>query len=257
MVGRKEARPPKNLRPRPSADSANLDVLIAVDGSGSINADSFQKEKQLCLALAARLGEGSQMGVLQFGTTAKVIANLTVNRAEIETKVDGMAQIGGGTNLLAALGDAYQEFTLSRRPANAKQVWVITDGEYENTSATAMAAQKLAREKQATIYAIGVGNGVTQQSLNRIASVSCSYLVKDFDSALKVLSTGAQKDLSVQLNADIVFQDSIPYRLGQETVLKIDVTNHGKRKVPANSRIVFKGNDYFKEKFAIIPHDIP
>jgi len=255
--GRKEPRESKNLRPRPSAHSANLDVLIAVDGSGSITADDFIKEKQLCNALAARLGEGSQLGVLQFGSTAKVIANLTTNRPELEAKVDGMTQIGGGTNLLQAMNDAYQEFALTRRPTNTKQLWVITDGDYENISATALAAQKLAREKQVTIYAVGVGNKVTLAALNRVASVSCSYLVKDFDSAAKVLNADGQKDLSVQLNADLVFQEPIPLRLGQEAILKVEVTNVGKRKIPANSRILFKGNDYFREKYAIIPDEIP
>jgi hypothetical protein len=41
-----------------------------------------------------------------------------------------------------------------------------------------------------TIYAIGVGNRVSQESLNKIASLHCSYLVNDFESAFKVMQLG-------------------------------------------------------------------
>jgi hypothetical protein len=45
-------------------------------------------------------------------------------------------------------------------------------------------------KKQVTVYAIGVGNSVSQASLNKIASLHCSYLVKDFESAFKVMQLG-------------------------------------------------------------------
>jgi hypothetical protein len=251
-----KTKAPKNLRPRPSASSANLDVLIAVDGSGSITPDNFVREKQLCNALAARLGAGSQLGVIQFGTTAQIVISLTTDIPELEKKVDAMVQIGGGTNLLAALENCYTDFSLTRRPTNAKQIWIVTDGEYDQPSPTALMAQKLAREKQVTIYGIGVGNGVKKSSLDRVCSLQCTYMVQDFDSAVKVMQADGQKDLSVQLNAELTFLEDSPLRLGQEAIIRLEITNVGKKPVPVGSRVIFKGNDYFREKFAVFPETI-
>lgn len=66
-----------------------------MDGSGSLNEQNFNQEKQLIRALAARLGAGSQLGVIQFGSNAQIVVSLTTNMADLEAKVACM-KIGDG-----------------------------------------------------------------------------------------------------------------------------------------------------------------
>ncbi len=54
----------------------------------------FHSLKKLCNAIAARLARGgSQMGVFQFGATAKNIISLTGDISSIEKKVNGMLHL--------------------------------------------------------------------------------------------------------------------------------------------------------------------
>ena len=62
-------------------------MLQAVDGSGSITPDQFVKQKQLCKALAARMKDNAQLGVIQFGGSAVIVASLTSDIPSIEAKV--------------------------------------------------------------------------------------------------------------------------------------------------------------------------
>eukprot|EP00026_Physarum_polycephalum_P002724 Phypoly_transcript_02732.p1 GENE.Phypoly_transcript_02732~~Phypoly_transcript_02732.p1 ORF type:complete len:466 (+),score=88.88 Phypoly_transcript_02732:209-1399(+) len=167
-----------------------------------------------------------------------------------------MAQIGGGTNLLQALEHCHTEFGLSKFPKNSKQIWIVTDGGYDQPKPTALYATKIAREKQATIYGIGVGKGVTQASLNQVCSLQCAYMVEDFEHAVKIMKADVEKDLYMQLHAEIVFKEEIPLKLGQETFIRLEITNHGRKPLLAGSKIIFKGNDYFREKFAVLPENI-
>lgn len=135
----------------------------------------FTKEKQLCTTIAARMGLGSQLGVIQFGSQAKVESTLSTKVEEIEKQIEGMnvtlsnvpfthwcvamVQVGGGTNLNAAFAHCFTEFELSRYlcciithlthhrfPNNTKHIWIVTDGNYEEVTNTALTAQKLKRQ---------------------------------------------------------------------------------------------------------------
>jgi uncharacterized protein YegL len=247
----------KQLIPRANTSKAKLDVLVLVDGSGSVDPADFQRERQLCLAIAARLGKDSQLGVVQFGNQAKLESSLTLKIEELEKKLESMVQVGGGTNLNAAFTHCVSEFGLSRQPNNSKQVWIVTDGNYDDVTPTALAAQKLKREQQATIFAIGVGPNVTVSLLNRVTSPGCSFLVQDFEGAFKILKGEVKTtDLSIQMEAQMTFPNALPARLGEEVFLKLRIENVGRQRIPQGSRIIFKDNPYFKEKFAIIQKNI-
>ena len=101
--------------------------------------------------------------------------------------------------------------TCIRFPSNKREVWIVTDGEYSDPSSTSLSAQRLRREvcirspylfhfnvnsfsflliaiqKQATIYAIGVGSGVSMISLEKVAAAGCSFLVNNFENALNLV----------------------------------------------------------------------
>ena len=60
-----------------------------IEGSGSITSDKFIKLKKLCLTLAAKIENNNQLGVIQFGSSAVIVASLTGDIPLIKAKVRG------------------------------------------------------------------------------------------------------------------------------------------------------------------------
>jgi hypothetical protein len=249
----------KQLRPKELAINTNLDVLLVVDGSKSVAPADFQKEKQLCHAISARAGPNTQLGLVQVGTQSRIECPLTLAKPDLEARVEGMPQLGGNAELAAALALCQAEIGLSKFPQNPKQIWLITDGRFVDPHGTALQAQKLKREYQVTIFAIGISN-VTIDTLNRVSSPGCSILMGNADTLIRNVfqgRAGHMQELSVQLGAELEFNTELPLRLGEEAVIRVSIDNVGRRPIPEGSRIIFKDNPYFKEKFGIISETIP
>jgi len=79
-------------------------------------------------------------------------------------------------------------------------------------------------QKQVTIHAIGIGADISTVILNRISSPGCSFLMKDFENAMKVFSDGGYpKEFIVQLQIQLEFSTNIPLKLGEVALLCVEV----------------------------------
>lgn len=124
---------------------AKQDLVIAVDGSGSIVATGFEVLKKYVKSLLSRYrtqyyGEDAvKLGVVQFGngvimedgktvSPAKMIQPLTFTMADVEAAVDGMVFMKGFTNMAQGFSSAESCFTLGGRRDAHSAVLVITDG---------------------------------------------------------------------------------------------------------------------------------
>jgi hypothetical protein len=164
--------------------------------------------------------------------------------------------MGGSTNLDAALQQANREYVLSTQPNNKKEIWIITDGDYADPSGTAITAQQLRREKQATIYAIGVGVGISKISLEKVATAGCAFLVNNFESALNLVKQKiTPADLSVQTSLSILLPPN-SYKLGETVFFTITVENVGQNDIEQKSRIIFQENTFFKTKDVKLPQTL-
>merc|ERR1719310_376478 len=123
---------------------AKQDLVIAVDGSGSISEKGFDVIKGFVSRLVDRYkGEyfGStemQIGVVHFGNgeimddgsiaMAKEVVPLTSNIAQVKKAVEGMAFLKGFTNMAQAFTVAEKQFLLLSRKMAQSAVLTITDG---------------------------------------------------------------------------------------------------------------------------------
>jgi uncharacterized protein YegL len=241
----------KGLRPRSSAQQ-DIDVIILVDGSESVISTDFNKEKQLCLELAARLSGNSQLGVIQFGSKAQIVTPLTTNREELETKVDVMTKISGSSNLSVAFEICYSEFNRSKAINNQRQVWIFTNGNFKQDPRNATLTEKLIREQQVTVIAIGIGHRVDMRLLNRLAASGCCFLVGDYSKALKLFQYNPNKERNCQVSANIIFPNSVPGRLGESIILRVEVENVGLKDIPQGTKVIFRENTYFREVTVVL-----
>lgn len=124
---------------------ANQDLVIAIDGSGSVRADGFNILKNYALDLVSKYqseyyGAGAmKVGLVEFGngiimedgvtvSPAMNVHALTSDLGAIKTSIEGMVQKKGFTNMAQAFALAETMYTSAGRKGSQSALLVITDG---------------------------------------------------------------------------------------------------------------------------------
>ncbi|XP_023595334.1 collagen alpha-4(VI) chain-like, partial [Trichechus manatus latirostris] len=185
------------------------DIYFLIDGSGSITPEDFLEMKVFMNAVIKmfQVGpDGIQFGVVQYSdkTQNQFILSQYTSVAELKVAIDGIQQMGGGTNTGQALNDMKQIFADTARSKIPQYLIVITDG--KSNDPVAEAAEAL-REGYVTIYAIGVRDANTDE-LRKIANDKI-FFVFGFDS-LKAIQTEVvwdicSSEICKDKKADIIF----------------------------------------------------
>jgi uncharacterized protein YegL len=124
---------------------AQQDLVIAIDGSGSVQTSGFDVLKKYVKSLLDRYqtkywgDDAVKLGVVLFGngvimpdgktvSPAILSAPLTFDKAAVLTAVDGLPFKKGFTNMAQAFSAAENAFILGGRREASSAVLVITDG---------------------------------------------------------------------------------------------------------------------------------
>jgi len=124
---------------------ANQDLIIALDGSGSVREDGFNILKNYALDLLSKYhseyyGSGAmKIGLIEFGNGIIMPDGVTVSPAmnvhtissdlgSVKSAVEGMVQKKGFTNMAQAFALAETMYTSSGRKGAQSALLVITDG---------------------------------------------------------------------------------------------------------------------------------
>jgi len=124
---------------------ANQDLLIAIDGSGSVREDGFNILKNYALDLLTKYhseyyGAGAmKIGLIEFGNGIIMPDGVTVSPAmnlhslssdlgSVKSAVEGMVQKKGFTNMAQAFALAETMYTSAGRRGSQSALLVITDG---------------------------------------------------------------------------------------------------------------------------------
>ena len=151
-----------------------------MDESGSVGSSNYQLMKQFVYNTVNEFDIGAdetQVGVISFSSSAQVqfYLNTYHDKSALLTAINNLPYSGGGTDTAAALNLLEQSgFTSANggRPltqAIPRVAVVITDGQSNDASATAAAAQS-AHDAGITILAVGIGSNVDNDELTAIAS---------------------------------------------------------------------------------------
>jgi len=124
---------------------ANQDLVIAIDGSGSVREGGFDILKNYALDLVSKyqseyFGAGAmKIGLIEFGngiimddgvtvSPAMNVHALTADLGAIKTSIEGMVQKKGFTNMAQAFALAETMYTSAGRKGSQSALLVITDG---------------------------------------------------------------------------------------------------------------------------------
>ncbi|XP_028297954.1 collagen alpha-6(VI) chain isoform X2 [Gouania willdenowi] len=191
------------------------DLLFLVDSSGSIYPKDYNIMKEFIKSVIGKSVVGPDqvhVGVMQFSSTQQLEfpLNRFFSKEEMSVAIDGMQQIGGGTDTGKAIALVSQYFDLAQggRPGLRQRLVVITDGEAQDEVKGPAATL---RAKGVVIYAIGVVDANTTQLLEISGSPDKMYTERDFD-ALKDLESQValelcdpERDCKKTEKADIIF----------------------------------------------------
>jgi hypothetical protein len=150
---------------------AQLDMLLLLDGSGSVNwyGPGFEQERSFALSMFNLMSfgdAGAKAGVILFSWEAELIAPMTTDQQSLIEAVEGMSWPHWNTDTAAALTMAKTELTNSGRPEVSKEktiIFLLTDGNPNSMSSTMAAAEGV--KEVATLYVVVIGNNLNMNAV--------------------------------------------------------------------------------------------
>lgn len=134
-----------------------LDLVLALDGSGSIAPEDFVLMKQFVRQLAGSFVIGPDdvnVGIIQFANTAELYLPLSAQPNEVYLAIDNMTQFGDRTDIAGAIALAQAQFETRR--SIPRVVIIITDGQH-NMAGNPIAEGDRARIAGTVILGVAVG----------------------------------------------------------------------------------------------------
>ena len=149
-------------QPQPITDvtaGGPMEVLLALDVSDSMK-NVLSHVQTAARTFLKAIGEGHQVTIVAFNDSI-----FTVSRREVsvEARVQALDKLSawGGTALYDVIAESLQQLNGRGR----KALVVFSDGEDQHSRLTFADVRRLLDESDATVFAVGLGRGASQQEL--------------------------------------------------------------------------------------------
>ena len=142
--------------------SEGIDIMLAIDVSGSMRSEDFRPKNRLFVAkqvakefISGR--EQDRIGLVAFAGQSELISPLTLDYETLSALIDGLdfGQLPDGTAVGAAIAQATER--LRKVTGKSKVLILLTDGISNAGAIDPVTAAKLARAVGVRIYAVGAG----------------------------------------------------------------------------------------------------
>lgn len=152
-----------------------LDIVFALDGSGSVGSTNFTNLLNFVSDVSSQYDidreTGTQVSVVTFASGAAT--NITLPQFQTKTSLSSaivsIPYPGGGTSTHLGIQAARNEFRVNGRSGARRLLIVATDGRSNNPADTAAQAE-LAKSENIEVFAIGIGSGANRDELRLIAT---------------------------------------------------------------------------------------
>ncbi|MBK5257451.1 MAG: VWA domain-containing protein [Vicinamibacteria bacterium] len=157
------ARPQKGLG-RDQLTTEGVDIVVALDVSGSMAAQDFQPDNRLSVAKSVvadfiKKRTRDRVGLVVFAGRAITQSPATTDQALLLRQLEDVAldRLPDGTAIGSGLATALSR--LSKSEAKTKLVVLVTDGANNSGEIDPETATDIAKAMQVKIYTVGVGKG--------------------------------------------------------------------------------------------------
>lgn len=152
--------------------SSKADLIMLLDGSGSITEKAFEAQKAFAIDLASRFmldsSKGHLIGAVIFGEGASAVFPLTDDVAVIRSSIAGLQRGRGGASLSGGLIEAKQLLGQGRKDTS-NIVFVLSDSPADSEVLSTEAARDL-QSYGVRVVVTAVGEGMDASSLKALAS---------------------------------------------------------------------------------------
>ncbi|MGV7226025.1 MAG: tandem-95 repeat protein [Nitrosopumilus sp.] len=209
-----------------------LNVVLALDESGSLSSSEFQQEKAAADIFLDLLDPTrDEAGIVGFSSTSRTVVPITAIQNAINA-LNGMVQTRGGTNFFAGIDRSINLFDVANPPAGEPKVIIFfTDGFDFGPQGSLQNALNEAASKNILIYAIGVGNNVDTNQLEQVAGDPSRVFTADFNSLNTIIN---------QILTDVVINTS-PTQVNLVEVTNSNIVSEGNYSIPPTSVIEVAG----------------
>eukprot|EP00761_Pharyngomonas_kirbyi_P011059 gb/GECH01011083.1/.p1 GENE.gb/GECH01011083.1/~~gb/GECH01011083.1/.p1 ORF type:complete len:636 (+),score=153.14 gb/GECH01011083.1/:1-1908(+) len=227
-----------------------VQIVVAIDASGSIDATAFETQKSIAKAIASHNLDG-EMALLQFSSQAKLEVGLQPSKEFLrQLNEKPIQQFKGRTNMHAAFSEAHRVLTQASRK-NTQVFLLITDGMPQRSPIDISQALQLDGIKT---ICVGVGDQVNMDILKRIASDGLDFyyenmelLEQDFTKLFKVTEEKTEIEMYVK---------NRPYSFGENWKVEFKINVNGEGRIPKGSKLKIFSNGYFASKIITIDEPI-
>ncbi|MBI5931916.1 MAG: PD40 domain-containing protein [Chloroflexi bacterium] len=171
-------------------DACAIDLMLVLDGSGSIDYSAFNTVKSFVNQLVASFVIGpndAQIGVVQFSGYPQVEIGLSANASDITNAVDRMYKLDQNTDITSGIRLGQEQLDQGRTDA-PKVMIVLTDGLHNFGPSPEPLAEQIRETRSTTILGVAVG-GFDLTELISIAGADYNVVqVPTFDSLTQILS---------------------------------------------------------------------
>jgi Ca-activated chloride channel family protein len=157
------ARPQKGLG-RDQLTTEGVDIVVALDVSGSMAAQDFQPDNRLSVAKSVvadfiRRRTRDRLGLVIFAGRAITQSPATTDQALLLRQLEDVAldRLPDGTAIGSGLATALSR--LSKSEAKTKLIVLVTDGANNSGEIDPATATDIAKAMQVKVYTVGVGKG--------------------------------------------------------------------------------------------------
>jgi uncharacterized protein YegL len=188
--------------------TAQLDVMLVLDTSGSIDRNEMAQMKDFAINLVNAFDvsdTATRFGIVRFGSTAQVLQSLSGDRNTVYTTIQSIsARQNEGTDIGPAVNIAHDEFRANGSSTVPQVMILLSDGANENATTDPTIEAQQARADNITIISIAVGDDTDEPLLKDIASDPDDqyfFKVDNFDGLNDIVSglaAEACQELAVQ-----------------------------------------------------------
>jgi Ca-activated chloride channel family protein len=154
---------PQRVTKLAANDRFGIDIVIALDASGSMAAEDFRPRNRLTVAKQLigdfiRKRQNDRIGLVTFGSRAATRVPITYDRRITESILDQteIGDHGNGTAIGHALATAVNRLRTSK--VRSRVIILVTDGVNNSGSIDPRVAAQLAAQSGIKVYTIGVGS---------------------------------------------------------------------------------------------------
>lgn len=157
---------PVRFDSRSPSERSGIDIVLSLDGSGSMNASGFDEEnpratrfevvQQIAQAFILKRF-GDNVGVVLFGDYAFIASPVTYEKEIVSEMISYLSHGMAGNNTAIGEGLFMALRALERSKAKNRVVILLTDGEHNSGRIAPKEAVELAKERGVKLYTIGIG----------------------------------------------------------------------------------------------------